>query len=212
MSPGTHRARPRGARSVARAVVLLARDRRVVGSVLVAWVGGGALWCVAAVMDSAGAARACGQLVVALAVAAAGHGLAGSDLDLDRAGALPWRSVRALHAASIVALAFCLVLASHVGGQGLGPLAEAGRNAVGSGGVLTIGAVTLGANRAWIGPVVWLGSAPRIAYELFPVSPPWWGQALTWSAQPGGSTAALLTAVALGVTGVVAYTVRGPRQ
>jgi hypothetical protein len=51
-------------------------------------------------------------------------------------------------------------------------------------------------------PVVGLGAADRPPYQVV----------LTWMAQPTGTTVATATALALGVSGTVAYAVFGARR
>jgi hypothetical protein len=142
----------------------------------------------------------------------AGHGLAGADLDLDRTGAIDWRPRRAAHIAAIVAASFAIAASTVLTGRMLGPMGEIARNAVGLGGVLALSAVMLGATRAWIPAVLWAGLAPRLLHDFWPsADPPAMAQAVTWPIQAAASDAALITAVVLGVAGVAAYSLAGPR-
>jgi hypothetical protein len=167
---------------------------------------------VAALAGERADGRMLGALPVVLGVAAGGPGLAGADPQLERSAALDWRPRRAAHVAGVVAVVFAAVAATALIGHRLGPLAELARNAVGAGGLLALAAAGLGAGRAWIPPLAWATAAPPVLDRFWPTrSPPLGAQVVTWPAQPAGSAAALLAAVACGVAGTAAYAVWGAR-
>jgi hypothetical protein len=170
------------------------------------------LWMLATALDTPQTDRVLGLYAVVACVAAAGHGLAGADLDLDRSGAVAWWPRRAAHVALVVAAAFASAAATALTGRTLGPVGEIARNAVGWGGVLALSAVALGAARAWIPVVVWAGVAPRLLFDFWPTpDPPAVAQVLTWPIQAAASGPAVVTAVILGVVGGAAYAMAGPR-
>jgi hypothetical protein len=77
-------------------------------------------------------------------------------------------------------------------------------------GLIALAAATLGASRAWTIPVTWVGIAwaidvpPGTADALYL-------RILVWMLQPTDSAPAAVTTAALGVAGVLAYGILGPR-
>jgi hypothetical protein len=195
-----------------RPLLLYLRSRRATATVTVGLATTAALWAMATRLDTRDTDRLLGLYAVVACVALAGRGLAGADLDLDRAGAIDWRPRRAAHVALVVGASFGIAAASVLTGRMLGPVGEIARNAVGLGGVLALAAATLGATRAWIPVVLWAGVAPRLIYDFWPApDPPAFAQALTWPIQAAASAPAVITAVVLGLAGVAAYAIAGPR-
>ena len=76
-------------------------------------------------------------------------------------------------------------------------------------GLIALGAATLGANQAWIPPLSWTLLSWTVVALPWPSSATY-RQVLTWMLQPADATAATVTALVLGATGVLAYTVLGP--
>jgi hypothetical protein len=143
-------------------------------------------------------------VTVMLACVATSVTLAGDDEALDRTAALAWPRVRAVHLLTILGSLlglFSLTLATRAQ---LGPFAFVLRDVVGMLGLIALGTVFLGVQRAWFAPV------------FLSVVAVFWGrptshhgiQVLTWMTQPAETRASLITAVALAVTGCGAY-VRG---
>lgn len=132
-------------------------------------------------------------MAVGVGVSMASTGLGGQDVDLDRTGAVPWPLWRAVH---IVAIGAVMVAAFSWSG-----LEVAVRAAVGLTGLAAIGVAVLGRQLAWLPPVVWV---------LVTTWLPSTNEVVTWLVRPAGTTTATITAVALGVVGLVCYAVRGP--
>jgi hypothetical protein len=170
------------------------------------------LWALAVELERFNADRILGLYAVVACVAAAGHGLAGPDTGLDRTAAVDWRPRRAAHILLVMAVTLGIASATALTGRMLGPIGEIARNAVGIGGVLALAAATLGAARAWIPAVLWVGLAPRLLYDFWPSpDPPAMAQVVTWPIQAAASGPAVITATVLGVAGVAAYALAGPR-
>ena len=167
-----------------------------------------ALWSIDRATDHRGAG-ALALLAVVAATLAAGPGLAGPDVDLDRTAAIPWPPRRAAHVVAAGAAVVGLVTATWFTGDQLAPAAQVTRDAIGMSGLIALGAVTLGANQAWIPPLSWT----LLAWTLMAL--PWslpasYRQVLTWMLQPADATPAIVTALVLGAAGVLAYAVLGP--
>ena len=148
------------------------------------------------------------QLVLALfavmaVTAVTATGLAGPDPALERTAALSWWWRRAAHVVAIGVLAAVLgVLA--------GPPVTtevAVRDAVGLTGLAAVGATVVGGGLAWCVPMVWTVAAVGALLASNPPAAP----LLTWLVQPPATTAATVAAGALGLGGLLAYALRGPR-
>jgi hypothetical protein len=162
------------------------------------WLG----WFLAS--DSRQVGRQLVAVTVMLACVAMSVTLAGDDEALDRTAALPWPRVRALHlfaAFGFLIGLFTLTLATPAQ---IGPFAFVLRDVAGMLGLVALGAVALGAQRAWFVPV------------FLSVVAVFWGQptshqgmqVLTWMTQPVETRLSMVTAVALAAVGGAAY-VRG---
>ncbi|HZM78811.1 MAG TPA: hypothetical protein VFC19_24040 [Candidatus Limnocylindrales bacterium] len=166
------------------------------------------LWWLSHATESARMRGVLAILAVAAGVSVFAPGLAGPDSDLDRASAFAWPPRRFAHLAlAAIAVTGGLAVAQLTGHPfaALGPVA---RNVAGMVGLLALGAVVLGAHRAWLPPVAW-------ALAVLPLAPPpepAYKVALTWMIQPAGSGLATLTATLLGLAGTLSYALIGSRR
>jgi hypothetical protein len=190
-----------------RLLLLYLRSRQVpaalaaaVGSVAVLW------WLGQATHDPTVDATL-GLLAVAAGTAAAGAGLAGADIDLDRSAAIAWPPRRAAHVIAVGGAIVGIVAATALTGDQLAPARQIIRDAAGMSGLIALGAATLGASRAWVVPLTWT----FLALLWVPAAAATYQQVLTWMLQPAASVPAAITTSVLGVTGVLAYAILGPR-
>jgi hypothetical protein len=160
-----------------------------------AWLG----WFLASDHREVGAPLA--SVSIMLACVAVSLTLAGDDEALERTGSRPWPRVRAAHLLIAFALLIGLFTASLATPLRFGSVAFLTRDIAGLLGLTALGAVLLGAQRAWFGPVllsvlsvIW--GAPTSHHGL---------QVLTWTTQPTGTTASTMTAIVLAVIGGGAY-------
>lgn len=172
-----------------------------------------ALWSLRHAIDEPQPRGILALLAFLAAAAAIAPGLAGADIDLDRTAAISWPPRRAAHVVVAGAAVIGILAATALTGD---PLAHAGpiaRAITGMGGLVALGATTLGASHAWLPPATWtllvlrfsppFGTAPTgPTYELM----------LTWVIQPAGTTPATVTAVILGAAGTLTYAVFGTRR
>ena len=145
-------------------------------------------------------------LAAAAGVAVFAPGLAGPDLDLDRASAFAWPPRRLAHLAFAGAVVIGALAATELTGHPFAAIGQVTRNVAGMAGLLALGAVVLGAHRAWLPPIGW-------ALAVIPLAPPTeptYKVALTWIVQPTGSAVATFTATILCLAGTLAYTIIGP--
>jgi hypothetical protein len=188
-----------------RYLTLHLRARRVPAAVAVALATSACAWLAwLLASDSRQMGRPLAAVAVMLACVAASVTFAGDDEALDRTAAFSWPRLRAIHLLTAFGLMlglFTLTLATSVQ---LGPFSFVVRDTAGLLGLTALGAVVLGAQRAWFAPVclsviaVFWGS-PTSNHGL---------QVLTWMTQPIGTTASTITAIALAVIGAGAF-VRG---
>jgi hypothetical protein len=191
-----------------RLLVLYLRSRRVPTALAAAVGGVAALWTLGQATDSQRAGALLGLLAVVAAIATAGPGLAGADIDLDRTAAIAWPPRRAAHVIAAGAVVIGLVAATGLAGAG-----QITRDAAGMSGLVALGAAALGAGRAWLPPLIWTLLAWTTRTMLWPAAGGATHQeVLTWMLQPARSTAALVTAVILGITGLGAYAILGPQR
>lgn len=148
--------------------------------------------------------RPLAAIAVMLACVAASVTFGSDDEALDRTAAFSWPRLRALHLLAAFGLLLGLFTVTLATSVQFGPFAFVVRDTAGLLGLTALGAVTLGAQRAWFAPVglsviavFWGG--PSTHHGL---------QVLTWMTQPVGITASTLTAIVLAVIGASAY-VRG---
>jgi hypothetical protein len=193
-----------------RLLVLYLRSRKVPLAVAAAVGSVAALWSIDRATDHRVAGVLALQAVVAAALAA-GPGLAGADIDLDRTAAIPWPPRRAAHVVAAGAAVVGVVAATWFTGEQLAPAAQVTRDAIGMTGLIALGAATLGASQAWIPPLSWTLLSWTVMALPWP-SPATYRQVLTWMLQPAQATPATVTALVLGATGVLAYAVLGPAR
>jgi hypothetical protein len=171
-------------------------------------VGGVAvLWSLSQATDNPDNPAALAALAAVTGAAAAGPGMAGADIDLDRAAAIAWPPRRALHVLTAAVVVVGIIAATALTGDQLAPVRQIVRDAVGLSGLTALGAATLGASRAWIPPLAWtiltlLWAPPGTALHQ---------QVLAWMLQPAHTTPATVTALVLGAGGVLSYALLGPR-
>jgi hypothetical protein len=193
-----------------RPLVLYLRSRQVPVALAVAAGSVAALWSLSRVTANPDANDMLGLLSIVACAVAAGHGLAGPDSDLDRTAAIAWPVVRTAHIMAVAAVAAGVVAGTALTAEQLASGVEVARDAIGMSGLVALGAAVFGAGRAWTIPATWTGLAwaldvpPGTEDRLFL-------RMFVWMLEPAGSIPAAITAVALGVAGVLAYGVLGPR-
>jgi len=166
------------------------------------------LWELSQVMDNAHLRGILAVLAGAAGVAVFAPGLAGPDRDLDRVSAFAWPPRRLAHIAFAGAAVTGALAAAELTGHPFAAIGQITRNVAGMVGLLALGAVVLGAHRAWLPPIGW-------ALAVVPLAPPTEPAhkvALTWIVQPAGSGLATLTATVLFAAGALAYALIGPRR
>ncbi|WP_285551498.1 hypothetical protein [Actinoplanes regularis] len=146
-------------------------------------------------------------LTVLLLVAALTTTLVSPDGALERTAALSWPPRRAAHLMTALLLVVALLAATLVTPARFGPASLVARDAAGLLGLTALGATVISPSRSWFVPLGW-----TLAAILFPRSEGTLGPVLTWQTQAPGSGAAVVTALLLGVGGLVAYTVAGPAR
>ncbi|WP_447004349.1 hypothetical protein ACRAKI_32750 [Saccharothrix isguenensis] len=144
----------------------------------------------------------------AIGVAALGTGLGGHDRALDRTAAFGWPPRRAAHLLLGGALVTGLLLAADVVADPIAPDAFVLRDVVGLGGLAALGALLLGSRAAWVLPIGWTG----MTLVVPPGHDHWLSRLLSWPVQPTGTTSATITAIVLGCTGLLGYSVFGCRR
>jgi hypothetical protein len=190
-----------------RLLLLYLRSRQVPAA-LAAAVGSVAVpWWLSQATDDPTLHATLGLLAVVAGTAAAGTGLAGADIDLDRSAAIAWPPRRAAHVVAVGVAVIGIVAATALTGDQLAPARQVVRDAVGMSGLVALGAATVGAGRAWVVPLTWT----LLVLLWVPAAGATCQQVLAWMLQPAASAPAAITASVLGVTGVLAYAVLGPR-
>lgn len=187
-----------------RFVVLYARSRGIPAALAVVVVSVAALLALARATDST---LYFGLIAMAIAAGAWGSGFVGDDPELDRTASVRWPVRRIVHLVLAAAAAAGIVLAfwSTVDPPLL-PVDVVWRDVVGLAGLTALGTTVLGGRLAWAPPLGWAA-----ILLLVPPDPTGAWPVVTWLAQPVGSTAAMITAVVLGVAGLACYAVFGPR-
>jgi len=146
-------------------------------------------------------------ITLGAAVAIAGVGLSGQDVDLDRTAAFRWPPRRLAHLLLIGAVAGGVMLAA----QGLvdSPM-DTGwvlRNAAGLLGLTGLAATLFGGQFGWTLPLAWAMTAafvPRIAGQVYDI--------VAWPMAAADAVAAWWTAGLLFVVGTAAYAMVGARR
>lgn len=190
-----------------RLLLLYLRSRQVPAALAAAVGGVAVLWWLSQATDDPTLHATLGLLAVAAGTAAADTGLAGADIDLDRSAAIAWPPRRAAHVIAVGGAIIGIVAATALTGDQLAPARQIVRDAVGMSGLVALGAATLGASRAWVVPLTWT----LLVLLWVPAAGATYQQVLTWMLQPAASAPAAITASVLGVTGVLAYAILGPR-
>jgi hypothetical protein len=150
------------------------------------------------------------SLTVMLAVAALAPTLSGADDALDHTASINWPTRRAGHLLLAATAIIALLLLSMLTDARFAPSGVVFRNTVGLLGLTALGAALLGTARSWIAPLTWTLVS---VLPLIHPSPRVTMQVAGWLVQPAGTTAATVCAAVLGVTGLLAYTLRGcPRR
>jgi hypothetical protein len=190
-----------------RLLLLYLRSRQVPAALAAAVGGVAVLWWLGQATDDPTVHATLGLLAVAAGTAAAGAGLAGADIDLDRGAAFAWPPRRAAHVVAVGGAIIGIVAATALTGDQLAPARQVVRDVAGMSGLVALGAATLGASRAWVVPLTWT----FLVLLWVPAAAATYQQVLTWMLQPAASAPAAITASVLGVTGVLAYAILGPR-
>jgi hypothetical protein len=144
----------------------------------------------------------------AVGVAALATGLAGHDRALDRTAAFGWPPRRAAHLLFGCTFIAALLLAVDVITDPIAPDAFVLRNVVGLGGLAALGALLLGSQAAWALPIGWTG----VTLVVPPGDDHWLSRLLSWPVQPVDTTSATITAIVLGCTGLLGYSLFGCRR
>jgi hypothetical protein len=190
-----------------RLLLLYLRSRQVPAALAAAVGSVAVLWWLSQATDDPTVHATLGLLAVAAGTAAAGTGLAGADIDLDRSAAVAWPPRRAAHVIAVGGAIIGIVAATALTGDQLAPARQTVRDGVGMSGLVALGAATLGASRAWVVPLTWT----LLVLLWVPAADATYQQVLTWMVQPTDTAAATNAALVLGATGVLAYAILGPR-
>jgi hypothetical protein len=195
-------------------LTLYLRSRSAPAALVAALGATAALWWLHHAIDDPQPRPLLALLAALAGTAAIAPGLAGADHDLDRTAAIAWPPRRAAHLTTGAAIVAGLLAATALTGDPFAHAAPIARDVLGLGGLVALGAAILGAARAPLLPVTWTLLVLRFSPALggTPPTQPGWKQALTWMIQPAGTTSATVAAVLLGVAGVLAYAVFGPRR
>jgi hypothetical protein len=152
-------------------------------------------------------------LIALAATAAVAPGLAGSDHDLDRASAIAWPPRRGVHLIAAGAVVIGLLSATALVGQTMAGADRIARDVAGLIGLIGLGTVALGADRAPLVPVIWTVLVLRYAPPMGePPTRPTYKVMLTWMVQPIDVRAATIAAVTLAAVGTLAYAIVGSRR
>jgi hypothetical protein len=189
-----------------RLLVLYLRSRRAPAALATAVGGVAVLWSLSQATDNPAAHATLALLAAVAGTAAAGPGLAGADIDLDRTAAIAWPPRRAVHVIT-AAVVVGSIAATALTGDQMAPARRIVRDAVGMSGLTALGAATLGAGRAWVPSLAW--TMPTLLWA--PPGTALHQQVLAWMLQPAHTTPATVTALVLGAGGVLTYALLGPR-
>jgi hypothetical protein len=197
-----------------RLLTLYLRSRSAPAALAAALGTTAALWWLHHTIDHPQPRQLLALLAAVAGTAAIAPGLAGADHDLDRTAAIAWPPRRAAHITTGAAIVAGLIAATGLTGDPLAPASPIARDVIGLGGLVALGAATLGATRAPLVPVTWSLLVLRFSPAMggTPPARPGYTQALTWMIQPAATTSATAAAVLLGVAGALAYAVFGPRR
>jgi hypothetical protein len=187
--------------------LLYLRSRRVPLSLAAALVGAGVVWglCLA-FAEERDATPMVVVITVLLMVAVLSPTLAGPDEDLERTASIRWPWRRGVHLLAGLVVVLVVLLATLHTGARFGPAALVTRDAVGLLGLTALCATVVGAARSWFLPLGWTTVA-----AIYPQDGTW-GAVATWQGQPPDTGGATLTAAALALTGLIAYSIAGPAR
>lgn len=146
-------------------------------------------------------------LAPVLTAVLASSGLAGSDEELERTTAVPWRRIRVLHLTVVAVAAIAAVVLTGLWEPQTYGAFELARNTLACVGAAALLTVVLGARLAW-GPVcAYVGVVTLVAPRPLNSESSWW----TWPVQPWSAELAAWTAGALFAAGLLLYGWLGPR-
>jgi hypothetical protein len=195
-----------------RLLVLYLRSRQVPAALAAAVGSVAVVWSLSQATDNPTIRATLALLAVVAGTAAAGSGLAGADIDLDRTAAIAWPPRRAAHVIAAGAAVIGIIAATALTGDQIAPAGRIVRDAIGMSGLTALGAATLGAGRAWVPSLTWTLLAWTLPALPWPsLATATHQQVLTWMVQPPDTAPATNTALILGATGVLAYAILGPR-
>ncbi|WP_341718866.1 hypothetical protein QQG74_03560 [Micromonospora sp. FIMYZ51] len=187
--------------------LLYLRSRRVPLALAVALGGAAVVWALwlafAADRDIALPVVAMTVLLMAAVLSAT---LAGPDENLDRTASMRWPWLRAAHLLAALAVILVVQFATMYTGARFGPAALVARDAAGLLGLTALCATVVGAERSWFLPLGWTAIAVTYPQDGG------WKAAVTWQSQAPDDKAAMLTAVALALGGLIAYSIAGPAR
>ncbi|HEX6686599.1 MAG TPA: hypothetical protein VF062_27755 [Candidatus Limnocylindrales bacterium] len=190
-------------------MMLYLRSRSVPTSLTVMLSCAVGLWVLGNAVDDPFTRIQLAMLVTLLTTAAISPGLAGADIDIDRIAGFAWPPRRAAHLLIAGALAFGMLSATTLADDPITTIARIARDVTGFIGLTGLGAAFLSARLAPLLSFLW--AVPVLAGLPLPIRSTYL-MVLTWMLQPTQSTQATITAMAVGVTGVLAYAIRGPRS
>ncbi|AEB45441.1 MULTISPECIES: hypothetical protein [Micromonospora] len=187
--------------------ILYLRSRRVPLALAVALGGAAVIWTLwlafAAKPDIPTYVVAMTILLMAAVLSAT---LAGPDENLDRTASLRWPWRRALHLLAGLGVIVIVQIATLHTGARFGPAALVLRDAAGLMGLTALCTAVVGADRSWFLPLGWTTISVMYSQEGT------WAAAATWQGQLPGNRPAALTATALAVGGLIAYSLAGPAR
>jgi hypothetical protein len=184
-------------------LTLYSRSRQVPAALLALVVSSAVMGALGQATDNEWLGVVLAVLALALGVAMTAVGLSGADLSLERTAAINWLPRRAAHVLAIGVAVAMAVLATR-----LAPTEVVLRDSFGLAGLAAFSATVLGGQLAWCLPVAWAGCTAAFP----PVSHSLSLRVLTWPMQAPGTTAATVTAIVLGVGGLLTYSVFGCRR
>lgn len=170
----------------------------------------GALWVSALASERLAVEAKLGLFAVVGATGAAGISLSTADIDLDRSAAIAWLPRRAAHIAALIAAVIGVAVLTVPAGHELGTAGQFVRNSIGMGGLVALGAVTVGGSLAWTVPLTWTLLGLTLLASPWPADLATLQQVATWMTQPMESIPAAITAWIIGGCGVLAYAILGP--
>ncbi|GIF08372.1 hypothetical protein [Actinoplanes siamensis] len=163
------------------------------------------LWLVTSTTRQVGAPMV--VLTVLLTVSALTTTLVSPDGALDRTAALAWAPRRAAHVLAAFLFVAGLLAVTLVTPARFSPALLVARDTAGLLGLTALGATVISPARSWFLPLGW-----TLAAIVFPGSGNRLAEALTWQGQDPGNSPAMVTALLLAASGLLAYTLAGPAR